>query len=79
MDIAAKSREAYVAAGGTIVEMDPADRADWAAAMPDIAAEWARSVNDTGRDGDGMLRAYLAKLEAAGYVGIRDWTAGLSN
>ena len=79
MDIAAKSREAYVAAGGTIVEMDPADRAAWAAAMPDIAAEWAKSVNDTGRDGDGMLRAYLAKLEAAGYVGIRDWTAGLSN
>lgn len=79
MDVAAESREAYIAAGGTIIDMTAEDRAAWAAAMPDIAAEWAASVDATGRDGSGMLRAYLAKLEAEGFVGIRDWTAGLAN
>lgn len=79
MEIAAESREAYVAAGGTIVEMSAEDRAAWAAAMPDIAAEWAADLDSKGRDGSGMLRAYLGKLEAAGYTGIRDWSAGLGN
>jgi C4-dicarboxylate-binding protein DctP len=74
MDIAAESEAAYVASGGTIVEVSLEDRAAWAAAMPNIAQEWAATLNDRGEDGTGMLAAYLGKLEAAGYVGVRDWT-----
>ncbi|TCL08322.1 TRAP-type C4-dicarboxylate transport system substrate-binding protein [Shimia isoporae] len=76
MDRAAESREAYVAAGGTISEASEEDRAAWAAAMPDIAAEWAATLNDKGEPGSDMLKAYLGKLEAAGYTGVRDWSAG---
>ncbi len=79
MDKAAESREAYVAAGGTIVEMSAEARAAWAASMPDIAAEWAAGLDATGSDGSEMLRAYLGKLNDAGFTGLRDWTAGLAN
>jgi len=75
MDRAAASRDAYVAAGGTVVEMDPAEREAWAKAMPNIALEWAAGLDAKGEPGTDMLKAYLAKLEAAGYTGVRDWTA----
>ncbi|OSP54871.1 C4-dicarboxylate TRAP transporter substrate-binding protein [Pseudoruegeria sp. SK021] len=79
MEKAEESREAFVAAGGTIVEMSVEARTDWANSMPDIAAEWAEGLNADGKDGSGMLRAYLGKLNADGFTGLRDWTAGLPN
>lgn len=75
MDRAAASRDAYVADGGKIVEVSAEDRAAWANAMPNIAQEWAANLNDRGEAGTEMLAAYLGKLEAAGYTGVRDWTA----
>jgi len=76
MDRAQASRDAYVAAGGTIIDVSAEDRAKWAAAIPDIASEWAKTLDDKGEPGSEMLAAYLAKLEAAGYTGVRDWSAG---
>ena len=75
MDRAAESRDAYVAAGGIVVEVSNEDRAAWANAMPNIAAEWSANLDGKGEPGSEMLKAYLAKLEAAGYTGVRDWTA----
>jgi C4-dicarboxylate-binding protein DctP len=79
MDRAAASRDAYVAAGGTVVDMTAEDRSAWATAMPDIASEWAKTLDDKGENGSEMLRAYLGKLEAAGYTGVRNWSAVLTN
>lgn len=76
MDRAAQSVAAYVAAGGTVVEMSQENRKKWADSMPDIAAQWAAGLDAKGRDGTAMLKAYLGKLTAVGYVGVRDWTAG---
>lgn len=75
MDAAAASRDAYVAAGGTIVEVDSADRRAWADAMPNIAREWASELDASGEPGTDMLKAYLAKLSAAGFTPVRDWSA----
>lgn len=75
MDRAAESAAIYVESGGTIVEVPAEDRAAWAAAMPNIAQEWATTLNDAGEPGSEMLAAYLGKLEAAGFTGVRDWTA----
>lgn len=74
MDIAAKSREAFVKAGGTITVASPEDRAAWARSMPNIAQEWAAELDARGEPGTEMLKAYLAKLAEAGYVGVRDWS-----
>lgn len=75
MDRAAASEAAYIEAGGKIIDVPAEDRAAWAAAIPNLAQEWAKTLNDAGEPGSEMLAAYLSKLEAAGYTGVRDWTA----
>ena len=75
MDRAEASRAAYVEQGGTVIEVSAEDRAAWANAMPNVAQEWAANLNDKGEAGTDMLAAYLGKLEAAGFTGVRDWTA----
>lgn len=77
MDRAGASRDAYVAAGGTVVEVSAEDRAVWANAMPNIAAEWAKDLDGKGGAGSDMLKAYTEKLKAAGHTPIRDWAAEL--
>ncbi|MEP3297172.1 MAG: C4-dicarboxylate TRAP transporter substrate-binding protein [Pseudoruegeria sp.] len=78
MDRAEASRNAYVEAGGTIVDIDPAERAAWAAAMPNIAAEWAQGLDEAGQPGTEMLNAYMGKLSDAGFEPVRDWAAEAS-
>lgn len=75
MGIAAESEEAFTAAGGTIIDLADDERAAWAAAMPNIAQEWAAALDADGKDGSGMLRAYIDKLIAGGETPARDWTA----
>ncbi|CAD0184692.1 hypothetical protein RUESEDTHA_01574 [Ruegeria sp. THAF57] len=75
MDRAAASRDAYTEAGGTIVEVSDEERAAWANAMPNVAQEWAATLNENGEQGDAILAAYLGKLQNAGFTGVRDWTA----
>lgn len=75
MDRAEASRKAYTEAGGKIVDMSNEDRLTWAKAMPNVAAEWAKGLDKKGEDGTEMLKAYLGKLEKAGYTGVRDWTS----
>ena len=75
MDRAQASLDAYIEAGGTVVEIDPADRAAWANAMPNIALEWAGVLDDKGEPGTDMLKAYLDKLSDAGFDPVRDWSA----
>ena len=77
MDRATASREAYVAAGGTVVDVPAADRASWAAAMPNIAVEWAKGLDDKGEPGSDMLKAYMGKLAEAGFEPVRDWASEL--
>ncbi|MEM7259964.1 MAG: C4-dicarboxylate TRAP transporter substrate-binding protein, partial [Pseudomonadota bacterium] len=67
MDRATASHKAYEESGGTIVDMDPAERGAWASAMPNIAQEWAKNLDDAGEPGTDMLNAYLGKLKAAGF------------
>ncbi len=79
MDRAAESLEAYKAGGGTVVELSDEARIAWANAMPNIAADWAGSLDKTGAPGTEMLQAYMAKLKAAGMSPVRDWAAELTN
>ena len=75
MDRAEASRKAYVDAGGSVVDIDPAERQSWAAAMPNIAAEWASNLDASGQPGTDMLNAYMGKLKDAGFTPVRDWAA----
>lgn len=75
MSEAAASEAAYVAAGGTITDLSDGERAAWAAAMPNIAREWAGELDAAGKNGSAMLTAYIDKLIAAGEVPARNWAA----
>ncbi|MCC1494314.1 C4-dicarboxylate TRAP transporter substrate-binding protein [Cognatishimia sp. F0-27] len=75
MDRAEAALNAYVEQGGTVVEISEEDRAAWANAMPNIAQEWAETLNGKGEAGTEMLAAYLGKLSDAGFTPVRDWTA----
>ena len=77
MDRAAESREASTAAGGTIIDVSAEDRAKWAEAMPNIAAEWAKNLDDKGEPGTDMLKSYMGKLADAGFAPTRDWASDL--
>lgn len=77
MDRAAASSEAYVAAGGTIIDVPAEDRASWAAAMPNIAVELAKTLDDKGEPGSDMIKSYMKKLQDAGFAPTRDWAAEL--
>ncbi len=79
MDRANAALEAYVAGGGTVVELSDEARQAWAASMPNIAADWAKGLDQTGAPGTEMLQAYVAKLVAAGEQPVRDWSAELTN
>ena len=79
MDRAAASLDAYKAGGGTVVVLDDAARAEWARSMPNIALDWAGNLDKAGAPGSDMLRAYIAKLKAAGMTPVRDWAAELAN
>lgn len=74
MGRAAESREAYQAAGGTIVQIPADERTAWANSIPNLAKEWAAGLDAAGKDGTQMLSAYLDKLNAAGFSGERNWT-----
>ena len=74
MDRAASSLDAFKAAGGTVVVLPQDQRAAWADAMPNIAQEWAASLDKKGAPGTAMLGSYMDKLKAAGAVPVRDWT-----
>ena len=78
MDRAAASLKAYQEGGGTVVEMSASERQAWADAMPNIAADWAKKLDETGAPGSAMLKAYVAKLKAAGLTPLRDWAAELN-
>ena len=67
------------AAGGTVVTLSDAEREAWAKAMPNIAVEWAAKLDKAGAPGSAMLKAYMAKLKAAGQKPVRDWAAELPN
>jgi len=73
MDRASAAADAYVEAGGTIVDVPDEDRQAWAAAMPNIAQELAQTLNDAGEPGTEILEAYVGKLEAAGFTPMRNW------
>lgn len=78
MDRAAESLEAYKAGGGTVVEMTDSEREAWAHAMPNIALDWSKKLDDSGAPGSAMLKAYIEKLRAAGFTPLRDWSAELN-
>ena len=59
--------------GGSIAAMPAAERVKWANSMPNIAQDWVKRNEERGLPAGVVLKAYAAKLRAAGQSGLRDW------
>jgi len=70
---AGKSYTGYAAKGGTIVKMSTADRKSWASAMPNVAKDWAASLEKKGMPGKAILGAYMDAMRASGQPILRQW------
>jgi TRAP-type transport system periplasmic protein len=60
-------------AGATFVPISDEERAKWAKKMPNIAMEWADSMEKKGLPGKQVLKAYLDGLRKRGVKLVRDW------
>ena len=54
--------------------LSPEERARWAAALPDIAGNWAANADGNGLPGTEVLNAYIGALKDAGVDLGRDWS-----
>ena len=81
---AVKSDTAYMNAGekgyaalpsfkATLYEFPEAERKKWADAMPNIAKEWAASMEKQGIPGNQALSALMDEARKAGIKPVRDW------
>lgn len=66
---------AMEAGGATITELGEAERSAWASAMPNVAQEWAKALDDGGLPGSEVLDTYMTRLKDAGTALPRDWSA----
>ncbi|HEY5899627.1 MAG TPA: hypothetical protein VIV54_18830, partial [Burkholderiales bacterium] len=57
----------------TITSLPAAERAKWAATMPNIAQDWVKRNEQRGLPAGQVLKTYLAKVRAAGQQPLRDW------
>ncbi|WP_407495739.1 C4-dicarboxylate TRAP transporter substrate-binding protein [Pseudooceanicola sp. MF1-13] len=71
--LATKSLETAVAEGAKINDMEPGEVAKLAAALPNIATLWAKSIDDKGLPGTKMLETYMQMSRDAGITFARDW------
>ena len=67
------SRTAFTKKGGKITSISAADRKKWAMGMPNIAKQWAESLEKKGVPGRKILTAYMDKMRAANQPIVRHW------
>ncbi|WP_417695174.1 C4-dicarboxylate TRAP transporter substrate-binding protein [Roseibium sp.] len=61
----------------SITPMAQTDREAWVAAMPNIAKEWADSLEEKGVPAGDFMKAYLDGLRAKGETPVRNWDEDL--
>ncbi|MGD1876817.1 MAG: C4-dicarboxylate TRAP transporter substrate-binding protein [Kiloniellaceae bacterium] len=57
----------------TIIAMPAEERVKWVNSLPDLAGEWAASVEARGIPAKAFLAQYMAGLRARGEEPVRDW------
>lgn len=69
----ARGIEACKEQGGTITVFDQPERERWAAALPNIAKEWAENADAQGLPGTDVLKAYMEVMRANDQPISRNW------
>ena len=64
---------AFQKKGGNVKVLAAADRAAWAKGMPNVAKEWAESLEEKGIPGKKILATYMDRMRAANQPIMRHW------
>ncbi|MBC01364.1 MAG: hypothetical protein CML67_17695 [Rhodobacteraceae bacterium] len=72
-ELGSKARETFVANGGSVVEIDPQERAKWAATLPNLAQEWVDSLEADGVPAGEILTEYMQAMRDADQPIARQW------
>lgn len=71
--IAAHSEQLFLDEGGTIINLTPEARAEWAAGLPDLAGEWIVQMERHGLPGREILADYMQAMRDANQPIVRQW------
>lgn len=74
-DLGAQARETFIESGGSVTVIDPDERDEWAATLPNIAQEWVASLEAQGVPAQAILTDYMDAMRAADQTVARDWDA----
>lgn len=69
----AKAFDVMKAEGATIKDVSPEFRMKWAAGMDNVAKAWAAKLDEEGKEGTKVLKAYMDSMRSAGAKPVRDW------
>jgi TRAP-type C4-dicarboxylate transport system substrate-binding protein len=70
---AVRSREEFEGNGGTIVPVSEAERLAWARSLPNMALEWAATLESQGLPGRQILSEYMDIMRANDQPIVRHW------
>lgn len=73
LDLAAGSYAKYKEMGGEIYVMPAAERVKWANTMPNVAKDWAASLEAKGLPGNAVLKSYMNTMRANKQPILRHW------
>ncbi len=71
--LGAQARETFLEAGGTVVEIDPEERLEWAMTLPNLAQEWATTLEARGVPAQQILADYMQAMRDADQPIARQW------
>jgi TRAP-type C4-dicarboxylate transport system substrate-binding protein len=63
-----------VEGGAKVRDLSPAERKQWAMALPNVALPWAKDLDSKGLPGTQVLNEYVAQMKAAKVDFPRDWS-----
>lgn len=72
-ELGSKARDTFVSNGGSVVEIDPEERAKWAATLPNLAGEWAENLESKGVPARKILGDYMQAMRDADQPIARQW------
>lgn len=72
-NLGSEARDTFVENGGSVVDIDPQERADWAATLPNLAQEWVQTLEAKGVPAQEILAEYMQAMRDADQPIARQW------
>jgi TRAP-type C4-dicarboxylate transport system substrate-binding protein len=72
-ELGTQARDTVVKNGGTVIQIDPAEREEWAMTLPNLAQEWASALEERGVPAQDILSDYMQAMRDADQPIARQW------